>query len=580
VGLVVPRRVVPQRLSPSAVTPTLVGASGAAPAGTVEITFRSSDVFAEDTFHWRRGFLGGTLARAWASIEQDGTRYVVSFEQGGSSADPTDWEAALSGATHAFADLGMSNQSATEVAAAFVTAIEGLGVTGVSADAGVVTIEDASGLLIGADGSSDTSLRGMWGMQRDFGWYDGVTTNGSMGGTGSVHIPSPGTGRVLGLYIRAQSGGDVRLALSTGPAYSTNPTVCTVLGQGVVEDVADNDMAVVLFDAPVAIDAGDSLWFHFRGLAATQLRFREHGGTPTANGDLVDGEQLLWDTATVADGDPTVVFGATYDPDPTGGGGPFALYASVGILYELEDGDGRYPCSGNIDTWAGYLGPALTNASLTIPSDMYDETVHFRAHTPAWTTVDLTEIRQAVGTRTAGDDFGIGLYVWQVADIPEFPSLDPASLLVSIGPFGVTTASANNTHVLASPRDIGTTVLGGAAISVAVNCGRAGGTQATTLQFVYDEDVVNEPSLDHWTDDGRAWSDWIDEGSYGDPRGGGLQDTEYQTRTSNGSTMPAGDPTATWPDPFEVDSSGTPDAAPRNVPRMALHLVRVVITGS
>jgi hypothetical protein len=130
-------------------------------------------------------------------------------------------------------------------------------------------------------------------------------------------------------------------------------------------------------------------------------------------------------------------------------------------------------------------------------------------------------------------------------------------------------ASGFNTHTLATPVALNAAL----ATTIAWNCGRAGGAAATSLQFVYDEDGFAGTNCDvaHWTDDGRVWSDFCDEQGY-------TVQTEYQGRASNGSTMPIGDPTEAWPNPFAIDSGGTTDAAPLNAPRQAIRVVRTGIT--
>ncbi|HKY51673.1 MAG TPA: hypothetical protein VJP45_10485, partial [Candidatus Limnocylindria bacterium] len=166
------------------------------------------------------------------------------------------------------------------------------------------------------------------------------------------------------------------------------------------------------------------------------------------------------------------------------------------------------------------------------------------------------------------------LYYWDAADVPEFPSLNAAVRLQSVGAFGVSAASGFNTHTLVSPQDVSDSFMSGNVLATSWNCGRAGGTAATSLQFVYDENgTATDCSLDHWGDDGRAWSDFCDEQGFG-------VDTEYQSRESNGSTLPAGDPTAAWPDPFAIDADGTTDAAPLNAPRQAIRIVRTGITAA
>ena len=543
---------------------------GGAPETVATLTFPSSDAFPDDDFHRRRGLEGGTLARTAVRVDQGGTCYAASISHDSVRANPVTFDSSFAGCTHAFATLASGDQTCSAVATAIATALTTAGASDVAANGCDVTVDGATDADVARARSTDRSDQGLWGMQRDLGFADGSTTNGAMGATGGVHIPAPACdGRITTLCIRADGGNDVRLGIGDGPAYSTDPAAVTIDGECVAAAVDNNERGCCTLTDPVAFTTSDDTWMFFRGVAGELLRFRDNSAVPEGNGDLVDDEQLIWSALT---GDPTTVFGATVDVG--GGGGPFGIYADVSFVYECADA-GTYPGDGALDEWVGYQGTSIAGADLTDPTDMVDETVTFRYPNLPWSGVDMTQIRQGVGARTAGDDLGIGLYLWAAADVGEFPSLDPALRLQSVAAFGVSAASQFNTHTLAVSQSVGDEVLGDGLLGVAWNCGRAGGTQATTLQFVYDEDGFSGAACDlaHWTDDGRAWSDFCDEQGFG-------VDTEYQTRTSNGSTMPAGDPTDAWPDPFAVDSTPTADAAPLNAPRQAIRVVRPAISVS
>jgi hypothetical protein len=532
------------------------------------ITVPSSDAFPVDAFHLRRALVGGTLARAAVAVEQGGTCYAASISHGGSRANPVTFDSAFAGCEHAFAALGSGDQTCSDVAGALATALESAGASDVTAEGCDVTVDGGTSVTVGRPRSTDRADQGVWGMQRDYGFVDGSTTNGAMGATGGVHITAPACdGRITTLCIRADGGENVRLGIGDGPAYSTNPAAVTIDGQCVATAVDNNALGCCTLTDPASFTSADDEWFFFRGSGSQQLRFRDHSPA-NGFGDLTASEQLIWSGLS---GDSAVAFGATVDVG--GGGGPFALYASVSFVYECADA-GTYPGDGALDEWVGYQPTSIASADLTDPTDMADETVTFRYPTPPWSSATLTQIRQGVGTRTAGDDFGLALYYWDAADVAEFPSLNPATLLQSVGPFGVSAAAGFNTHTLVSPQNVSDDFMSGNLLATSWNCGRAGGAQATSLQFVYDENgTATDCDLAHWGDNGRAWSDFCDEQGYG-------VDTEYQSRESNGSTLPFSDPTLEWPDPFAVDADGTTDAAPLNAPRQAIRIVRTGITAS
>lgn len=541
--------------------------SGASTVAT--LTFPSSDAFPVDMFHLRRGLVGGALARASFSVEQDGTCYAASFSHGGSRANPVTFDSDFAGCEHAFAALASGDQTCDAVATAAASALTTAGASDVAADGCDVTVDGATAVTIGRARSTDRNDQGVFGMQRDLAFASGATTNGAMGATGGVHLDPRCDGRIIAACIRADGGENVRLGIGEGPDYAADPTAITILAEGVASAVDNNAIGCIVPADPVAVTTTDDTWLVFRGSATEQLRFREHAATPVGNGDLVSGESLVWSALS---GDSAVELGASVDLG--GGGGPFALYAHVFYVDECEDA-GTYPGDGAIDEWVGLQSTSIVGADVTDPTDMVDETVTFRYPALPWSSVTMTAIRQGVGTHTAGDDFGLAVYSWAVADVPEFPSLSAADLLVNLGAFGVSAASGFNTHTLASALDVSDATLGGDSIGVLWNCGRTGGAAATSLQFVYDEDGFAGTNCDlaHWTDDGRAWSDFCDEQGYD-------IETEYQTRESNGSTMSHGDPTVAQPDPFAIDSTGTTDAAPLNVPRQAIRIVRPGITGS
>lgn len=520
------------------------GGSESAPEPFVEFTFTGSDAIPLDMFHLRRGLVGGTASRSYVTWTRDDQTYVVSFRHEGSGANP-----GIDGAEHDYCDLDTGTVDGASQAAAFALTAAGL-------DGGTW---ETDGATVRSDGATDPSLaddmdpddlasRGVWGMQRDLGFLDGSTTNGAMGATGAVHLPSPGAGKVLGVGIRTQGGGNVRIALGRGPAYSTDPAAITILGQGLITAQANNDARVVLFAEAIDIAADDELWIVFRAEASQMLRFRD---VANGFGDLVEGEQLIWSALT---GNPATAFGATVDVG--GGGGPFAIYAHVFLIWEAA------PVNA-LDTWHGYQGEALAGTyDVTDPVDMNDETVTFRIALPPWSGLQAIAERQAIGTRTAGDDLGLAYFDWPEADVGTVPSEDPATLLRNVGLFGVSAAGGYNVHTLDTPLDLdGVAVLG-----VLFNCGRVGGANATSLQFIYNEDGGTA----HWLDQGRAWSDFMDDGGFG-------QDSEYQTRESNGSAMVHGDPSLPQPSVFAPDDG---DDFPLNARRGATRITRPGITAA
>jgi hypothetical protein len=472
----------------------------------------------------------------------------------------------FAGCTHAFATLGAGDQTCAAVATAAAAALTTAGATGVAAVGCDVTVAEVTSIIIGRPRSTDRNTQGQWGMQRDLG-FAGGTTNAAMGATFGVHINPRCNGRILAACTRADGGNNIRIGIGEGPDYAADPTAIAILSEGVATAVDDNHLGCIVPADPLPVLTTDDTWIILRGVAGELLRYRDHGATPAGNGDLVMGESLISSALT---GDPTTAFGVSVDIG--GGGGPFARYAHVYYVDECAD-SGTYPGDGAIDEWVGYQGTTLTAANFTDPSVMQNVTDTFRYPTIPWSGIQFTAIRQAIGTRTAGDDFGVAVYSWDVADIANFPSTSAATRLANLGAFGVTTASSYNTHTLASPLDVSESTMVGDSIALTWNCGRAGGAQATTLQFAYNTDSFagSQCSLSHWGGT-RIWSDFCDEQGYGIR-------TQYQTNRTNGSLMQFSDPTLAQPNPFAIDSTPVADTSPLDAPRQSIRIVRAGITG-
>ena len=314
--------------------------------------------------------------------------------------------ASLASATHIPVDLGSSSRSASYVASAVVTALDGAGVTGASAIGATVTIDAASNLTIPPTvDTTDTSLRGMWGSQRDD-WGDGgagqaLNQNGGTGGTGSVHLGQVGTaGRVLGVYLwtRTDTVAMVgRLAASTGPVYSTSPGAMTLLSQGTA---SIQGFGGIVHEA-VAFGATDRLWAQYASDTATAgIRYRAHGATPVGRGQMGAGEALIWDTTRSASS--ATAFGASYTPtvDAT-----FGIYVAIGIVFEIPNASGNYPANGSMRVRIGDQNDDPNHGTQfpVDPSIIDGETTHHRMRWPNWTETILSTVTRTVGDIEADD---------------------------------------------------------------------------------------------------------------------------------------------------------------------------------
>lgn len=516
------------------------------PADTVAFAVPGSDIFPLDLFHLRRALVGGTLARAWVAwTEEGGGTRVVDFAHGGSSADPTAFVPALAAATRTTVDLGSVSRTPEEVAQFVVDALDADGVTA-TRDGATVTVAGTDLVIPPSVDLTDESLRGMWGGQRD-NWGDGsegqsLNQNGGTGGIGSVHLPPLGTsGRVLGVYLwTAQAAPmDVRLAFSSGPAYSVDPGLMVVQAQG---QLTAQGFGAVSFPA-VAVDAADELWAQYRGNDGGGPRFRGQGATPPGFGDLVMGEVLLWDTTT--DPDAAVPFGGTYTPvvDAT-----FAIYIMIGVVFEVPDGAGNYPADGAMTLRVGDHNDDPDHGTQfdADASLLGGENTHQRFQWINWTDVDIVSVSRTIVAIAADEDSRAAIYQWTDLD---HPSTVPATLVADMGLMGLTPAGAGASHTLdlATPVPMGVGALGDdAIISLGFNYVTNDGSPLVGYVLPVFLEVLGDGAwLSAWHDDRATWHDNIP-GASNRAYVSGVQ--EYRQTNVPGS--PFESTAQTWPDPM------------------------------
>lgn len=540
-------------------------AGGEVSAGTIELTFPSAVLFPIDDFHTRRGLLGSNASRSYFSFAQDGTTFGVDTSHEGSGADCTLWNASLSGATRVNVALSAGARTGTEWATAVETALGLAGVTGVSRVGDTLTIEDVSGLSIGPAMTYDTSIRGVWGMQRRSYGPGFDLSLGDMGGTGSVHVTAPATaGRIIGVFMRAGGSANVRLGIANGPAYSTTPAAFSAGVEGAsTRGSVDTDLCLLTLSEPMAYTAAQDKWVSFRGVAGgnPQLRYRAHGSSPEGRGDIVSGEQLLFSTTTSNPATAIYTAGAYTHGDEAG---PYGIYAFVGFVYEQPTA-GEYPGRGDIVTQVGSHATATAGTpTATIAADMDGEVFVMRYAIP-WAG-QITSCTVSVAGRAADEDMGHAVYEFFDTDAP---ASSTPELLRDAGAFGMT-GTGYQTHVYATPID----VTAGQIVGFTFNAGNVDGSTPTdTVSVNYDPNTAGQDAwLTSWVDDGRTWNDLCQDG------GGGFGNvTEYRSQLALGSTMPMGDPNAAWPSTYLTDAFD--DHSTENLLRFRFGLVRAGITG-
>ncbi len=548
-----------------------------APASTVAFTVPGSDLFPANMFHARRGLLGGTLARHWLAFTYGGGLHVVDISHGGSSANPIAFVASLAAATRHTVALPSSSRTAAQVATAIVAQLvaDGLPAT---ADDSLVTIQGASNLVIPpAVDMTDTSLRGMWGMQRDD-WGDGAGghTLNQDGGTNAVVWMHLGTltaaGRVSGAYAWCNTTGaqsTMRLVVGTGPAYSLSPGAITVIGHGTATSDAVTGFASVAFDA-VDVGASTEIWVgHATDTPGAGLRFRAQSATPLGAGDIPPGQDILVDLTR--NPSSTNAFGSSVTPTVDA---HYAVNSALGVVFELPDGDGNYPADGSLTAVIGDHNPDVDHGTQfdAGPGILSGETTHQRNVKLPWSAVEATEISRVVGDTASGEDCRAAFYSWTDTN---HPSTTPADLIADLGRIGVTAGTGNRriTLSLATPVDVSSDAVAGDWWSLGFNYTTSDGSAISTLTLPVFLDGVSGDSgwLNCWEDDREAWHDNV-RGASEYALDAGVQ--EYRTRVAAGNNgMNTTDADSPWVDPMATDPSDDSPSA------IAIDTVTVVRPG-
>lgn len=566
----------------AAVSVRRVGAPVAPPV--VRFSVPGSDVSPHDLYDGRRGTVGGTFARGWAAIDQGGTTYVFSVEHNGSRANPVGVVAALAGATHNFVDLGTATSDSAATAAAFVAAMTAAGVTGASTDGvdsyghTILQVVNATNLQLPPDvDMTDRAIRGMFGMQRDH-WGEPAVSpivqnlNGGTGGIGSVHlgrlsddleIPSGRRARILGAYIWAHGGFRPRLSVSTGPAHSLTPTAMTLLHDGrVPAGLGDGEFVFVPFLDPVLVDTDTVLWWHYHEDGVGGPRFRFHAQTPVGRGNLGADENLLWDTASPRDAANSLP--TSYAPNVTDN---FGIYVAGGVVFEVEDDDGNFPATGEIDDWVGdqNTDPAHGVPFPAGPDILLGETTHHRFRRPSRYRLTITAIRrawQAIATTGANRESSRMCFYGPWADL-DLPATTPPPLIADAGLMVPTDSGvAYTVTTLSQPVEIGNDVVGEDAVtSLGFNYVTEDGSPLhTAILRVFIDDAVGSGSWSNAWEDSRTGGhdDIIGWSNRGYVSGVSEYRTRGQVRTTPG--MPEVANSDLYPDPLVTDP--TDDSPP------------------
>lgn len=584
------------RFRPAGATAAAFSAALARPSGgavsTVAFSVPGTDALPLDDFHARRSITLGQLARAWVSFTHGTVGLVaLDFQCGDASANPTAFVSALSAATRVTVDCGDTTLTAAQVGALVVSALDGAGISATN-DSGAIVVDNASGLTVPpAVDMTDESLRGMWGMQADHWGNIGSLSQdlNQNGGTDAVvwqHLGTlPAAGRIVGAYAWCNTGGAqcvMRLAVGTGPAYSTNPGAITIIGEGTATSAAADGFGAVAF-AAAAVGASTEIWVaHATDTAGAGLRYRLHSASPTGRGDIPSGQNILVDETR--DPSSTNEFGASVTPTVDNN---YAIYSALGILFELPDAQGNYPADGSVQILWGDHNPDISHGTQLVvgPSGsptISDEWTSHRAYPLPHSDLYVTEVSRVSGDLNDDDeaadreDSRAGMYDWP--DLA-YPSTTAASLHADLGPMGLQ-VNARATLVLSTPVAIGSDVISGW-WSIGFGYTTADGTQLDLMELpVFFDAQSDDYFIDAWDHESReVWHDDMiaANAAYALPNA----TSEYRSRVNLGSDMPSTSNATTstaLPDPYETDAS---DDGPAAIALDTLLMVRAgIVAGS
>ena len=506
----------------------------------------------ERMFH--HGYIGGTAARGWTSWLRNGVREVVSIWQGGSRADPTVYEAALSGASHAYAVLGDVDRDATYVAAAIATAAATLGASA-SSSSGRVRIRGGTSFLTGtAKALGDIGPQRV-GCLRTYSDVSQLSVAANTGTAGRRIVPGF-IGRVIAIGTHGNGGYQPILAVGIGGTFATPGVIGSVRSAQLAAGLSSHAAAIVALDDPLPFTAADALWIYDRSDGTGTRSYRAHGGSPTGQFQMSLNQASTVDSTVTA---PTA-FGSTYTPVRST---TFNIYDTLFLVVERAPYQG---CMIIQPQWFGQHRAATGNSpsSLT-PAGGSD---WFRLRAPQMPRIRATRSRIAVGAFSANERFCYAMYRAEVAT----PMAAATHALLGEGYIQPAASNAYAEGDFDDPIELGTETLGANAI---VMLGNTAGTitpdgSAVTTTLLFDVPGTSNRyllSVPEGTDS-EVYNDFI-MGTDFRPTTATACLAQYLITTASGGDMPGDTSVPVWPAQVDPDAS---DQSLGNIARNAFVL--------
>lgn len=492
----------------------------------------------ERMFH--HGYVGGQGARGWAAWERGGDLEVVSLQQGGSRADPRVYEASLSGASHAYADLGSVDRDADEVAAAIVAAAITLGASASARPGGIVRIRNATNFATGnaLTRSSISGQRlGCLRVYPDAAQLSAAANNGTAG----RRIVPGFVGRVIAIGTHGNGGYQPILAAGIGGTFAAPGTITNVRSGQLAAGLNSHAAGIVPLDNPLPFSATDALWMYDRSDGTGTRSYRNHGNTPLGQFHYSLNQASTVDTTVTA---PTP-FGSTYVPVRST---TFNIYDTLFLVVERAPYQG---CMILHPQWFGSHRAATGNSpTALVPSGGSD---WFRLRAPQMPRIRATRARIACSTIDANERFCFAMYEAEAAT----PMTDNTHELLGEGIVQPTLANSYAEGNFDTPIEIGTDALGANAI---IAIGNTAGTIApdgapATTQILFDVPGTSNRYLNAVPEgtDPEVYNDFI-MGADFRPTSAQASLAQYLITAADGNPMPSDTSVADWPALFQTDA--------------------------
>jgi hypothetical protein len=539
----------PRVVTPSIVAPELAAAEvltpddGRPPISLLFAVPGSGYISPTDERMFHHGYVGHTAARGWASWIRNGVREVVSIQGGGSRADPTVYEAALSGAQHAYADLGAVDRDSDYVAEAVAAAARTLGAGATALSGGRVRVQGATSFLTGNALTRDDISGQRIGCFRVYPDASQLSAAANTGTAGRRIVPGF-AGRVIAIGTHGNGGYQPILAVGIGGTFAAPGTITNVRSGQLAAGLSSHLAGIVPLDNPLPFTNTDALWMYDRSDGVGTRSYRNHGGTPTGQFQFSLNQASTVDT-TNPDAIAPTAFGSSYTPVRSL---TFNIYDTLFLVVERAPYQG---CMILHPQWFGSHRAATGNSpTALVPAGGSD---WFRMRAPQLPRIRATRVRIACSTIDANERF-----CWAMYEADSSTPMGTGHDLLGEGFVQPASANAYAEGDFDDPIEIGTDALGANAFIAIGNCAGTispDGAPVTT-QLLFDVPGTSNRYLLAVPEstDPEVYNDFI-VGPDLRPTSVAVCGAQCLVTNASGGDMPGDTSVPVWPAEFDPDAS-------------------------